>query len=294
MSRQPKLDNKRLICGRTHRVASRVTLYAITLLAQTLIVASSSEAGTLSKPNTSRAARDESIKSIPFRNMTPEAQQKIAAVVKRPTMFRRMPIHQIQCDSELHQFLIRNPEVIVNIWQLQGITQVQLDRTGPYLLNASDGVGTVSTVELIYGTANYHLLYCEGSYSGPLIAGTVKGRCVLILRTRSNQSGGKNFIVDQLECFVQVDNAGLDLLTKTLHPLVGRSADINFIESTRFIERVSMTAAVTQEGMQNLAAKLENVAPATRQEFARISADIYAKAKRSGQAQLAQKTTSVK
>ena len=264
------------------------------ILAATLILSAGAgvDAAKLSNATTGRAAREDALRSIPFRSMTAEAQEKIAAVVRRPTMFRRMPVNQIECDEKLHQFLVRNPDVVVNIWQLMGITQVEVERTGPYTLNASDGVGTTTNIELIYGTSNFHLLYCEGSYSGPLTAGALKGRCVLLLKTRTLRRNGKPIVIDQLDVFVQVDNAGLDMLTRTLHPLLGRSADMNFIESTRFVERISHTAAANGTGMQLLAARLDNVSPEVQKEFAAISAEIHAKMKSQTQPQLAQRKPS--
>ena len=98
-------------------------------------------------------------------------------------MFRRMPINRVECDPELYRFLIRHPEVVVNIWQLMGITQVDIERKGPFTLTASDGVGTVTETELVYGTHDIHLIYCQGSYEGPLFPRRLTGRCVLLLKS---------------------------------------------------------------------------------------------------------------
>ena len=53
--------------------------------------------------------------------MTAESRRKLMMVCERPTLFRRLPQQSIACDAGLHLFLIRNPEVVVNIWQLMGV-----------------------------------------------------------------------------------------------------------------------------------------------------------------------------
>lgn len=229
------------------------------------------------KATTSRAAREDAIRGIPFRSLSQEAQQRILSVVRKPTMFRRMPVTPIRCDPELHRFSIRQPEVIVSIWQLMGITQVTAQRTAPYVLQCNDGVGTVTNMELIYGDANTHVLLCEGSYEGPLFRKPLKGRCVLVLRTSSAQNGTGYQINNMLDVFLQVDHVGLDIFAKTLHPLLGKSADINFTESMRFIEKMSRASEKNGAGMQNMIDRLDGVQPQVRTDFKQVVANVNAR-----------------
>ena len=41
-------------------------------------------------------------------------------------MFRRLPIRTIECDSEMYLFLLRHPDVVVNIWQVLGVSQLEV------------------------------------------------------------------------------------------------------------------------------------------------------------------------
>ena len=238
------------------------------------VFANEATAEILAKASTSRAVRDDAIRGIPFRRLSKQAQQRIASVVRKPTMFRRMPITMIDCDPELHQFSVRHPEVIVGIWQLMGITKVTASRTGPYMLRCDDGVGTVTNMELIYGDKDTHIILCEGAYDGPLFRKPLAGRCVLVLRSGAMNHGGEFQITNMMDVFLQVDHVGLDIFGKTLHPLLGKSADINFTESMRFLEKMSKAAENNGEGMQHMVDRLQNLQPNVRQRFRQVVANV--------------------
>lgn len=228
----------------------------------------------IAKAATSRAAREDAIRGIPFRSLSPHAQRRIAAVVKKPTMFRRMPITVIQCDPELHRFSVRHPEVIVSVWQMMGITQVSVSRIGPYVLQCDDGVGTKTDMELIYGDRDTHIIFCEGSYEGPLFRKPLTGRCVLVLKSGAVNGPGGYHITNMMDVFVQVDHAGVDLFTKTLHPLLGKSADVNFTESMRFLERMSIAAENNGAGMQDMVTRLQNLQSPVRKRFKQVVSNV--------------------
>ena len=229
----------------------------------------------LTKATSSRAAKADAIRSIPYKNLSREAQKRLALVMSKPTMYRRMPLTMIQCDPELHRFAIRHPEVIVNIWQLMGITQVTAERIAPYVLKCNDGVGTITDIELIYGDQDTHILLCEGSYEGPLFRKPLQGRCVLVLRSGAVPAKDGFQITNQLDIFLQIDHAGLDIFAKTLHPLLGKSADVNFTESMKFVERMSHAAATNNSGMQHMVSRLDQVQPVIRQQFAQVVDNVY-------------------
>ena len=189
-------------------------------------------------------------------------------------MFRRMPVSVIQCDPELHRFSVRHPEVIVNIWQLMGNTSVTAHRTAPYVLQSSDGVGTTTDIELIYGDNDTHVLLCEGSYDGPLFRKPLTGRCVLVLKSGTVQTERGYQITNRLDVFLQIDHAGLDIFAKTLHPLLGKSADVNFTESMKFLERMSNASEKNNDGMQHMVGRLQTVQPPIQKQFKQIISNV--------------------
>jgi hypothetical protein len=228
-----------------------------------------------SQPDGSEQARANAEQAIPFDKLKPETRAKLLSVVDRPTLYRRLPIQSIDCDHDLHVFLVRYPEVVVNIWQLMGISNIQAKRTADFTIEGSDGAGTTSKIDLVYGTPDLHLFFCEGSYEGPLFRRLLTGRSVLLLRSGYSFDRAKRPIVtNQLDVFLAVDNAGAEFLTKTLHSTVGKTIDSNFTETTKFLTRVSDAAERNGPGMQNLAAKLNNCNEDVRRGFVDVSTGV--------------------
>jgi len=60
-------------------------------------------------------------------------------------------------------------------------------------------------------------------------------------------------------------------LTRTLSPLVGKTADYNFVESAKFLSQISQVCEHNPNGAQILASKLTKIQPQVRDEFARIA-----------------------
>jgi hypothetical protein len=222
----------------------------------------------------SRELRAAAIASLPLSRLTPAAQQRISAIVERPTLFRHLPTQTIECDPELFIFIARNPEVLVGIWEVMGITQVRTERIDDFRMKAHDGSGTNCTVDLVYGDRATHVYVTEGYYDGKLVAAPITGKGVFILRTRyETRSDGLVIIDGTLDCFVQLDNLGADLIARTLGPLIGKSADNNFAETAKFIDQIGRTARTNPEGFQDLACTLPQVSEANRLKFVQVIAD---------------------
>ena len=230
-----------------------------------------------------RRDRKTAINSIPFAKLNQAAKQKIGRVVESPTIFQSMPVQVVDCHPQLYLCLVRNPELIVNIWSLMGITNVKIKRTGPYTYDADDGAGTVSTLELVYGTPKIHIVYATGTYQGPLLGRRLTGSCVLVLQTGySPTTSRRTYVTNQLEVFLQLDNVGADLIARTLHPIVGKTAAHNFAESTQFLGQVNYAAQTKPEKIYTLISKLERVDGEVLAKFSKVTELAYADAKKTG------------
>lgn len=226
-----------------------------------------------------RDTRREAIAAIPFQHLDANVQQTVHQIVSSPTLYRRLPVRTIECEQEMYLFLIRNPEVVVSMWQLIGITQVGCKRLGPYSFEGTDGAGTVTRVDLVYGTPQQHLYVADGQYEGPLMKRMTHGKCVMLLTSDYAAAADRRTqITSQLDLFVQLDNVGADFVAKTLHPLVGKVADANFIESVNFLSQVSRAAEKKGDSVQLLAQRMTQVAPEVRAEFVQVSATVHQRA----------------
>ncbi len=223
----------------------------------------------------SRETRKLAARGVPFQRLSAPVGKQIRDVVNNPSFFRRMPSQQIECDSEMFTFLVRRPEVMVNIWDLMGITKVSAKRTSPYSFMADDGVGTQCQCDLVYGDGKLHIYYGRGNYHGSMAPRKVSGRCVCILTTQDRtDESGDSVVVGTMDVFLKLDNLGADLLTRTIGPFVGKTADYNFVETAKFISQISEICRKNPAAAQGLASKLNRVSEPVRREFAAIAARI--------------------
>jgi hypothetical protein len=245
--------------------------FALVLLA-VFFSGSPSMATVASKATTSREAREAAVQAIPFDQLTEETRQKLTSVTSSASMYRRMPVKVIDCNPDLYVFLVRYPEVVVNIWQLMGISKVTAQRTGDFTLTTSDGGGTTSQIELVYGTRDKHLFYATAVYDGPLTRRPVNVRCVLLLQSGYlNSQQGRSYVASQLDVFVKFDHLGADIAARTLHPWLGKTADYNFTESVGFLQQISHAAETNTYGVRRLAARLTSVEAEVRQYFVTLA-----------------------
>jgi len=250
-------------------LASGLAAMTTSLLPSSIAVAAPEEA------DTSAQARDDAIASLPLSELTAETRRKLMMVCERPTLFRRMPQKSMACDPALHLFLIRNPEVVVNIWQLMGVATMSAERLGPFAWKGADGAGTNCDVELVYGTDNLHIIYGDGYYEGSLLKKKVTGRSVLVMKSGYGRGPDqRTYVANRLDLFLQIDNLAADVVTRTLSPWVGKVADANFHESCVFASKLSQTAEQNNPGVQRLAERLTKVEPAVREEFSKVAAAV--------------------
>lgn len=229
------------------------------------------------KAATGRAARDEALRAIPRDKLAAQARQRVAEVIDHPSLFRRLPVQVVDCDPELFHYLVRNPEVIVNIWQLMGLTQVTMDHSDG-IYRCADGEGTTAAAEFVYQDHDTHILYAEGIYDGPLLPRPVRGKCVVVLKTATVcETNGRYYVTARLDTFLRVDNAGVELVAKLIQGWVGKTVDHNFAETIGFLGSVSRTAETNPQGMRRLAAKLNKIDDAQRHELVRLSDQVAGK-----------------
>ncbi len=225
----------------------------------------------------SREAKQQAIQSVPFKQLSQQTSQALRDVLENPSFYRRMPSQTVQCDPELFTFLARKPEVMVNTWDLMGITKVTAKRTGPYSFTANDGVGTKCKCDLVYGDENIHIYYGVGDYDGSMTARVVKGRAVCILRSNSQaypQGHSGHVVRGTMDVFLKLDNLGADLLARTFGPLVAKTADHNFAETAQFISQLSQVCATNPSAALALAGQLNDIEEPVRKEFAEIATRI--------------------
>ena len=227
--------------------------------------------------SSSRHARQRAIEALPLAQMMPGDRQAVEQAVAATTLYRRLPVELFACESDLLSFALEKPEAIVDIWRLLGISRLSLDPAGPAQWRLSDGYGTVGLLRLTHRERRPEggmlVFHGRGAYTGPLSPKNLSGNCVLMVRYRQAEPmvDGRHRQAVQIDAFLDMDGIGLEIVTRTLQPLIVRSAAANLHEICLFMASLSAAATANPEGVAALARRLPRTAPADQQTLATIA-----------------------
>jgi hypothetical protein len=234
----------------------------------------------------SRAARDEAIRAIPWQAIAPEDRRRAQTVIQNCSIYRKLPTRIIDCDPAMFAFLIQHPEVVIDVWQLMGISRISLNKLPDGTYRGTDGAGTTGNVRYLHTNFTpdakvFAVIYADGSYDGKPFLTTLKAQSVLVLRSSAVQeANGRQYVTVRVDSFVQVQQMGLELVARTVQPWLNKTADQNFIETLSFISNFSRTAEKNPQGMQRLSSRLPSIDEPTRNQLVQLcfrAADRYAK-----------------
>ncbi len=227
------------------------------------------------KATNSKAAHDEAIRGIPFDKIEPTTRAKVQAVINDATIYRRMPVQTVDCDPELFLYLIQHPEVVVNMWENMGVSKMTMTPKAPGVYHCADGEGTQGELTYVYKNHDTQVIFSDGTYEGPLFGRKLRGQCVLVLKTAYvRETNGRFYITNRLDAFLHLDNIGLDLVAKTVQPMIGKVADYNFTETCGFVSSLSHTAETNPRGVEKLAHALKRVDRDTSDKFVNLVMDV--------------------
>ncbi|HUT12815.1 MAG TPA: hypothetical protein VMY42_20130 [Thermoguttaceae bacterium] len=228
--------------------------------------------------DSSDEARRSAVQSIPIEKLDSIGRAKVGAVLSKVSIFRRLPPYAVECDPNLYLFMVRHPDVVVNIWEVLKISKLKVQQIGPNTYQVADTVGTSAKIEFLYSSFDTHVLYAEGKYEGALLPVPITGRCLAVLKTGYiRETDGRFYVTSRLDSFLSLEQGGAELLAKTLLPWLGKTADTNFVQSIAFLGSLSKTAEVNGLGVQHLAARLDRVQPELRLKLAELAANIAEK-----------------
>jgi hypothetical protein len=237
------------------------------------------------RADTSRATRECAVQSIPLDQLSADSRAKVAWVLANTSVFRRLPVRVVQCDPDLYLFLVHHPDIVVNIWQVLGVGNLFLEQTGPETFKVTDEIGTTGHLQFLHRSHDTNLIYVDGTYKGSTFGQQIRARGVMILKSGYvRETDGRYYVTSRLDAFMNIEPGGMEFLTKTFQPLVGKIADNNFLQTAGFLGSLSRTAEVNNAGMQRLAKKLTKVQPEVRRQFAQLSDKVAQRAVATGRA----------
>jgi hypothetical protein len=224
----------------------------------------------------SRAARDEAVRAIPWRQIPAEHRRAAQYIVKNASIYRRLPTRVIDCDPDMFNFLLQHPEVVIDVWRVMGISQVALQRLADGSFRCSDSAGTTGTVRFLSSqwgqdAQNQAVVFADGTYEGKPFVTPLKARSIILLRSGAvRETNGRHYVTVRVDSFVRIEQMGIELVAKTVQPWISKTADRNLIETLTFVSNFSRTAEKNPQGMQRLATRLGSIDEPTRKELVAI------------------------
>lgn len=241
------------------------------LLAGTAGVQAASPGNAATDATSSRAARDEAIRALPWKQMSPANRGTAQTIINDASIYRRLPTRVIDCDPDLFTFLLQHPEVVIDVWRVMGVSQVALTKTPDGNYHGTDGAGTTGTVRYLFcnwgqNAQNVAVVYADGAYSGKPFVTPLKAQSIMLVRSGAIQeTNGRRYVTVKIDSFVRVEQLGIEIVAKTVQPWINKTADQNVIETLTFVSNFSRTAERNPQGMQRLASRLNTDEPTRTQ-----------------------------
>ncbi len=251
------------------------TVWCCALLAISLTAVAPAEAKEPSglDATSSKVAQEAARQSIPWNKLSAQDRRIAHYVVRDHSVFRRMPTRVIRCEPEVFTFLAQRPEVVAGVWNVMGVSGLEVTRTGKDRFQATDNAGTKGALRVLHaewGPDARHrvVLFAEGVYEAKPLPRPIKARSLLVLQSASlEETDGKTYVTARLDSFIRFEQASAEFIARTLQPLINRTADHNFSETMKFVSTFSQTRDRNPQGMARLAGRLENVGEDVRHEM---------------------------
>lgn len=227
--------------------------------------------------SSSREARIRATEAVPLDRMAPVERQIADQAIRQTTLYRHLPRASVACDAALLDFVLTKPETLVDVWRVLGISLLALDPAGPGRWRLSDGYGTVGTVRLLHherdGRGGLYVFHGRGAYEGPLAPKQLTGSCLIVVRHSADPTAAADRPRQtvQLDAFLDVDGLGLEIVTRTLQPLIVRSAATNLHEISLFVSQFSAAAARNPAAVARLADRMSRTEPQDRRTLVALA-----------------------
>lgn len=195
---------------------------------------------------------------------------RLQSVLRNITVFRRLPVYQVESDKSMVMFMVNHPDAVVNIWEKMGISQISVRERGDGLYEVSDIAGTSGWMKRLWVGENGILYYLEGSYSGPLLKNNIRGKALVLARFSSTQNAeGTEIVTCYVDTFLSLDQKSADLSVRLLFPMLGKVADNNLEQALAFVRWYSDGCKSSPAMLSSYAMELKNIRLETRQGLAR-------------------------
>jgi len=191
-------------------------------------------------------------------------------------MFRRLPQIDFDAEPEVYSWFTKNPEVAVGIWRVLKISEFELTPTGSNVWHGQAQDGSQGRIEILHRTDNSQLLLCQGEYRTPLLPRPIQAVALMHLQTRfSRRESGEGHLTHGLDLFVAFPSQTVETVARMISPVSNMIADRNFRELSLFVRFMSVAMQRQPGWVEQVATRLNGIAPAQKEEMLNMSARIF-------------------
>jgi hypothetical protein len=230
----------------------------------------------LARGSSSRSTLRDALDRLPVDNLTDEQRSRVNEVLKHRSMFRRLPAISIDANAEVYNHLTHNPESVVGIWRVLGISKFTMQQTGPTEWYGDAGDGSTGTIDVLSRSPNHHLLLCNGKYKSPLLARPIEAVSVMHLKTQYQK--GQDLqpkVVHGLDLFVMFPSHTIDTVARVIAPVSHMIADRNFRELSLFVRFMNVAMERQPGWMEQTIQRIDGIDREQRIELMKLSARVY-------------------
>jgi len=230
----------------------------------------------LARGSSSRSTLRDALDRLPLAGLTDNQRRRVNDVLEHRSMFRRLPAISIDANAEVYNHLTHNPESVVGIWRVLGISKFTMQQTGQTEWYGDAGDGSTGTIDVLSRSPNHHLLLCTGKYKSPLLARPIEAIAVMHLKTRYQQ--GQDLqpkVVHGLDLFVMFPSHTVDTVARVIAPVSHMIADRNFRELSLFVRFMNVAMERQPGWMEQTIQRIDGIDREQRIELMKLSARVY-------------------
>lgn len=235
----------------------------------------------IGKGSSSRSARQAAARELPLDSLAPEDRRIVDRIVSNTAVFRELPTVSFEVDYEVYRYFRDSPDVAVAIWRTMGISKFQMQPDGAGGYEADCGDGTTGKVRILSQTDEKCLILCDGVFKNPLLTKPVKSQCLLSLNAEfSRTEDNRPLVRHRAVMFVTFPSQTVETAAKVISPISNVIIDHNFREISLFVHMMSQAMRSQPGWVEKTTEKLEGISDARKQEFLKLSAQVYVRNRR--------------
>ncbi|WP_417848479.1 hypothetical protein [Thalassoglobus sp.] len=227
---------------------------------------------TLEAGTSSRRVRRIAVSEFPLHLMEPQSQANAQHILNNLSLYRRLPVIELESDRRCYEFFTNHPDVAVSIWRAMNISNVQMKRESETRFETDTQDGTLGTVHVLLNTPEHYVVTCHGEFKSPAIKKSVQAMAMMHLKPTFRENGT---IVHQLDLYVSFPSNAIEAIARLISPVSNRIADRNFEEISLFVEMMSMAMSHQPGWVEKIAQDLDGVRPGDADKLLALTATLY-------------------